>query len=87
MATFLERNPRPNSETALRIAKEIALGVEELHECGIIHGSLRPSNVMVRASQLHAHPFPPYLNNLSSSTRHSLTANNMFVLLTTASNM
>ena len=48
LATYLEKSPRMPAETAVRIAREIAAGVQELHECGVAHGSLRPSNIMVR---------------------------------------
>ncbi|KAJ7475199.1 hypothetical protein B0H11DRAFT_2195216 [Mycena galericulata] len=45
---FLERNPRADRA---RIVYDIALGMQYLHACGVVHGSLKPPNVLIGADQ------------------------------------
>ncbi|MBT2214194.1 serine/threonine-protein kinase [Actinomadura sp. NEAU-AAG7] len=45
----LAGGPLPLNE-ALRIAREIILGVGELHGLGVVHRDLKPSNVLLRAA-------------------------------------
>ncbi|KAJ7629388.1 hypothetical protein DFH06DRAFT_719248 [Mycena polygramma] len=41
---FLERNP--NADRA-KIVHDVALGMKYLHERGVVHGSLKPSNILI----------------------------------------
>ncbi|TDD90117.1 serine/threonine-protein kinase [Actinomadura rubrisoli] len=52
LGTLEERlagGPLPLNE-ALRTAREIILGVRELHELGVVHRDLKPSNVLLRSA-------------------------------------
>ncbi|KAJ7902704.1 hypothetical protein B0H14DRAFT_2667320 [Mycena olivaceomarginata] len=41
---FLERNPNADRT---RIVYDVVLGMQYLHECGVVHGSLKPANILV----------------------------------------
>jgi serine/threonine protein kinase len=38
------------AEAAVRIAKQVCRGLEAIHEVGIVHGDIKPQNVMVQTS-------------------------------------
>ncbi|WP_052357923.1 serine/threonine-protein kinase [Actinomadura welshii] len=49
LAERLAGGPLPPAE-ALRTAREISLGVQELHDLGVVHRDLKPSNVLLRSA-------------------------------------
>ncbi|MCP9985045.1 serine/threonine-protein kinase [Actinomadura madurae] len=49
LAERLAGGPLPPDE-ALRTAREISLGVQELHDLGVVHRDLKPSNVLLRSA-------------------------------------
>lgn len=49
LADRLAGGPLPADE-ALRAAREIARGVQDLHDLGIVHRDLKPSNVLLRSA-------------------------------------
>ncbi|TYK42780.1 serine/threonine-protein kinase [Actinomadura decatromicini] len=49
LAERLADGPLPLNE-AVRTAREIILGVAELHELGVVHRDLKPSNVLLRSA-------------------------------------
>ncbi|KAJ6453969.1 hypothetical protein C8R45DRAFT_1065143 [Mycena sanguinolenta] len=43
---FLEQNPEADRA---KIVLDVALGMQYLHRCGVVHGSLKPTNILVKA--------------------------------------
>jgi serine/threonine protein kinase/Flp pilus assembly protein TadD len=50
LAARLNANPAPDSETMLRILREIAEGLDYTHGRGVVHRDIKPANVMIDAS-------------------------------------
>ena len=49
LATLLQQGGRLPAENAVRIAAEVAAALEAAHLKGIVHGSLRPTDILVTA--------------------------------------
>ena len=53
LASLLQQGGRLPAENAVRIARDVAAALEAAHAHGIVHGSLRPSDILVTAG-VHA---------------------------------
>lgn len=51
LATILRTSGKLQVPAALRIAKEVAAGLQAAHEAGVIHRDLKPANIMVDDDQ------------------------------------
>ncbi len=47
---LLDAGAAPRAHPALQIAKQICRGLGAVHDAGIVHGDLKPQNVVVRAT-------------------------------------
>jgi serine/threonine-protein kinase len=47
LASHMRRLDRLHRQTALRVAREICLGLAALHERGVVHRDLKPGNIML----------------------------------------
>lgn len=52
LATVLRRDGRFPIARTLRLARQIAAGMEAAHEAGVVHRDLKPANIMVGADDL-----------------------------------
>jgi serine/threonine protein kinase/Tfp pilus assembly protein PilF len=51
LATVLRRDGRVPTERALKIAKQVASGLQAAHEAGVVHRDLKPANIMIDADE------------------------------------
>jgi serine/threonine protein kinase/tetratricopeptide (TPR) repeat protein len=49
LATVLKRDGRVPVETTLKIARQVASGLQAAHEAGVVHRDLKPANIMIDA--------------------------------------
>ena len=54
LATLIRHEGRLSADRALRVARDIAAALEVAHARGLVHGSLRPTDVLVDATTGHA---------------------------------
>jgi serine/threonine protein kinase/tetratricopeptide (TPR) repeat protein len=47
LATVLKRDGRVPLETTLKIARQVASGLQAAHEAGVVHRDLKPANIMI----------------------------------------
>jgi tRNA A-37 threonylcarbamoyl transferase component Bud32 len=47
LGTLLDRGPRPDLATILKIARDVALGLAAAHEQGLIHRDIKPDNIWI----------------------------------------
>ncbi|KIW71201.1 hypothetical protein PV04_03396 [Phialophora macrospora] len=47
LGTFMAKGDRQGSDFLLGVCTEIARGIEILHECGVVHGDIKPGNILV----------------------------------------
>ncbi|KAJ9524634.1 hypothetical protein QJQ45_024289 [Haematococcus lacustris] len=74
-AAFAER--RRSLRALLRTAREIAMGLEHLHVCGVVHGDVRPGNVLLHASRIDARGFSAILTDFGLAQLINATAHNV----------
>ncbi|KAL6756508.1 kinase-like domain-containing protein [Haematococcus lacustris] len=57
--TYADRRRRLRA--LLRTAREIAMGIEHLHACHVVHGDLKPANVLLQDSRVDSRGFTALL--------------------------
>ncbi|KAF5839984.1 hypothetical protein DUNSADRAFT_18144 [Dunaliella salina] len=72
------RGMRTRYRGLLRTARDIAQGLEHLHCCGIVHGALEPSNVLLKGSPTDARGFVARLSNFNTSLASATAAPSEF---------
>ncbi|OAA31360.1 hypothetical protein AT15_07640 [Kosmotoga arenicorallina S304] len=68
---FIKKHGPLDSKQAIHLIKEIALGLKAIHDRGILHGDLKPSNVMMNNKGIKIMDFgAASLKNTIYATKH-----------------
>lgn len=68
---FIKKHGPMNSKMAVQLIKEVALGLKAIHDKGILHGDLKPSNIMLNAGKVKIMDFgaASFKNTIYVTTR------------------
>ena len=68
---FIKKHGPMNSKLAVQLIKEVALGLKAIHDKGILHGDLKPSNIMLNAGKVKIMDFgaASFKNTIYVTTR------------------
>ncbi|KAL6750842.1 kinase-like domain-containing protein [Haematococcus lacustris] len=66
-ASATESDRRRRLRALLRTAREIAMGLEHLHACNVVHGDIKPANVLLHDSRADSRGFNALLTDFGLS--------------------